>query len=198
MKQEINTILTKLDDQIRRFPKGPQFSIKGAIPIFFISLALLIISICGIFQSDYLLSSVAFILFAILIILVIDIHGIEIDLRENRIRDYKSLYGIKFGKWENLQNYKSIIITKGVLKIPTTEYADHSYDPYFYYYIKLIDENNEKELTLAEFNDLSKALEFLGATSDFLKAKEITVLKNHLLPTGWYMQLPSAPRELPG
>jgi hypothetical protein len=190
--------LTNLDDQIRRFPKGPQFSLKGAIPLFFISIALLIISISGIFQSEFLLSSVTFILFAILIILVIDIRGIEIDLRENRIRDYKSLYEIKIGKWENLNIYKSIIITKGVLKIPTTEYSDHSYDPYFYYYVKLIDENKEKELTLAEFNELSKALEFLRTSSFLLKAKDITVLQNQLLPTGRYMQLSSAPRELPG
>jgi hypothetical protein len=95
----------------------------------------------------------------------LDIHGIQYDKRLHRIKDYKLFLWFRIGQWKNISDYKSIHLTKKNLVIPATEYSEQRFDTYHYYHVRLVDEQNNKEIILAEFKNYYKALQISKSIS---------------------------------
>ena len=137
--------------------KGPQFKSKGTYILALISITFVILSVASFIKEDFYLSLLFFVIGFISFFYVLDIHGIQLDRNLNCIRDYKLILGIKIGKWQNFNNFKSIYLTKDQLTISTKEYGENSKVSFHYYFIKLVDEVNGKEITLSEFTNYYKA-----------------------------------------
>lgn len=91
----------------------------------------------------------------LLFYLVIDIHGIEVDPQLHMIREYKAILWFRFGKWKQINDFKSIYLTQK--NVVTKSFYAQSSDTYHYYHIKLVDEVNQKEIILAEYKNYYRA-----------------------------------------
>jgi hypothetical protein len=134
-------------------------------------LFLLILTIVSIGLGKYLLSAILIIINTLLILYVIDIRGIELDMTGLKILDYRKFLWFKIGKWNDFKNYNSVFLTRGKLVIRTSIYSEHPTDSYYYFFVKLVDEQNKKEIILAEFTDYQKAHQLLKNVSESLGIK---------------------------
>mgnify|MGYP006954414573 CR=1 FL=1 len=140
--------------------RGPQFKSKGGVLFVFLLLASLLFAIAVLFLGDYIIPIPFIIISIILFSYVLDIHGCEIDINEFKIREYKLFLWRRIGNWDSIKNYKYVYLTKGSLRLATSdypEYSDHPFDTYNYFFVKLIDEFHNKEIVIAEFREFSKA-----------------------------------------
>jgi hypothetical protein len=120
-----------------------------------ISLGCLIIAIRFLFLGEIITSTVLFLLSFVMIYYILDFHGFQLNKSTHQIRDYKDFMGVKFGKWHNLDDFKSIYLIKAHLVLPIFE--EEKAETFHYYHIKLVDEINKKELFLAEYTNYYKA-----------------------------------------
>ena len=159
---------SKGSSHILQHSRGPQFKAKGGVIVAFFSLGSFLIAIYGLLANQFVISVILLLLSVISFVYTIDIHGFELDALKFRIRDYKRFLWFKFGSWSYIRNYEFVYLTKGRLTIATSDYADHSYDTYYYYFVKLVDEVNHKEIVIAEFNELLKAESLSKKVADSL------------------------------
>jgi hypothetical protein len=116
------------------------------------------ISIRGLFIGEYIGSSILLIISIILFCFVLDFHGIEVDTLVHKIRDYKVIFWFRFGKWQNMNDFKWIHLIQDNVVVRTSDYSDHKSDTFHYYLIKLVDEINKREIILAEYKNYYRAL----------------------------------------
>ena len=149
--------------------KGPQFRKKGGVFFAFLSVGLIILSIGMISSGIYFIPSLGILFSLALILYTLDIHGIEIDPTGYRIRDYQIYLGFRTGRWEHITDYGHVYLTRGRLTISTTEYVEHESDTYYYFFVKLVDEFNHKEIMLAEYRDYKKAKDLARKVASSLR-----------------------------
>ncbi len=169
------TRLTDKKDQIIRISRGPQFKTPGGHFLAIIFLGILILLIFCIINKEFFYAGILLITDTILFSLVVDIHGIEVDTKVHRIRDYQSFLWFKTGKWTNINDYKTIYLSQNNVIVPTSEYSELSYDTFHYYNIRLVDEINNKEIFLAEYSNYYKARQISNyvAEATGLELKEV-------------------------
>lgn len=145
-----------------RLPHGAQFSNRGGIVGFFLAIFLLVISISLMVQSSFLLGFV-FLLFCLPIIaFVADLRGIEIDLKKEKIRSYRSFWGYRYGTWLDLKGFTTLVIqqdsTLEKRAIPKGHtYADsRAFDTHFHYTLSLADENKRIILKVWEEENIHR------------------------------------------
>jgi len=144
-------------NNIINISKGPQFATKGGAILAMVFLMFLVLTIACLLQAMYLLTLFFFFFRIIVFSIVIDVHGIEVNTCVHIIRDYKAFLWVRIGKWSNINDFKSIHLTKKNVIIRTSDYSDHFSDTYHYFHIKLVDELNKKEIFLAEYKNYYKA-----------------------------------------
>lgn len=156
---------------------GPQFKTKGGHILAMLFLCSMIISIDALFHGEYLGSCILMFISIILINVVLDFHGIEVDTLVHKIRDYKAILWFRIGKWQDMKDFRWIHLKQDNVVVRTSDYSDHKADTFHYYHIKLVDEINKKEIFLAEYKNYYRALHIsrrvAGATGlgfrDFLQ-----------------------------
>lgn len=169
------------NNSITRYAKGPQFQIQGGVFLFFLLMVFLVIAIVNIVFANYFLAVFFLLSSSLLFLYIINIRGFEIDTKSGQIKEYKKFLWMRIGKWEKLKNYTCICLTKGKLNIPRSVYSGYSVDTYFYYFVKLVNEVNKKELVLFSHQEYFLAKEFLDQISKLIKLEvkiKIKTLKN--------------------
>jgi|WetSurMetagenome_2_1015567.scaffolds.fasta_scaffold00406_21 hypothetical protein len=161
----------ELTGKVSGIYKGPQFETKGGVILFFIAALVLFLSGSFFSKGETLYAFISMLSCAILAFLVLDIHGIEIDYENERIKDYRNILGLRAGKWEDLRSYGVVRVSIKRMEMPTSEGSDHSFDSYFYYYVKLLNKYDNKEIFLAEFDDKEKAFQFAAKIADSLRIR---------------------------
>jgi hypothetical protein len=159
METQLTNSFDKLVTQgkhIIKISKGPQFNTVGGTYLAMIFLMFSILSIASLFMTEFLYALIFSIISIIIFSIVLDIHGIEVDKNEHKIRDYKLFLWFRIGKWSKINEFKSIYLTQKNVTIATTRYSDHRTDTYHYYHIKLVDEQFKKEILLAEYKNYYK------------------------------------------
>jgi hypothetical protein len=139
-------------------PRGPQFRTKGNYIVAMIALAVFIIAIASIIHGEFITGFISLIISFALFYYILDFHGFQLDHETHRIRDYKNFLWIKFGKWENLKDFKSIYLVKAHLVVSTSLYSEEKSETFHYYHLKLVDETRKKVIFLAEYDNYYKAL----------------------------------------
>jgi len=81
--------------------KGPQFGRKMSIIFLLISIALFFPGV-NLLNSDSLLSAACFAGIVLLMPIFLDYQGVEIDMKNQRIRSYRSYLGLKWGTWVSM------------------------------------------------------------------------------------------------
>jgi hypothetical protein len=158
-------------ENITRITKGPQFETKGGVFLFFLAFFIIFLSGDCFIKQKFIYALLSLFISTLLLYLVIDIRGIEIDHFEYKIRDYRNLLGFRIGKWEDIRDYKSVSISLRNVKEATSEGSDHDFDVYFYYYVNLINKPDNKILFLAEFEEKEKAKQFANKIASKLNIK---------------------------
>jgi len=138
-------------------PQGPQFKTWGGPGIAMIFLMFLLVSIVSLIQREFLIAVGCIIITIMLLYLVLDFRGIEVDTGNHKIKDYKLFLWIKIGKWSDIKDFKTIYITSKNVTVRTSLYSGNSSETYHYYHIKLVDEATHKEIFLAEYKNYYKA-----------------------------------------
>jgi len=154
------------EDQVINIRKGPQFKTRGGPALAAAFLFLLVFSVIGLLINEYLVSLICFLLCIPVFSLVLDIKGIEYDKSLHQIKDYKLFLWFRIGQWKNIHDFTSIYLTNKDLVVATSEYSGGTFDTYHYYYIKLVDEVNNKEILLAEYKNYYKALQISKGITD--------------------------------
>ena len=146
------------ENQLINISRGPQFKTKGVAILAVLSLTSLILSISSLFNADFLLAFILLIISITIFSIVLDIHGIEVDKNEHKIREYKIILGFRIGKWECINDFNSIYLAQENVNVRTSDHSEQVSETYHYYFIKLVDELNKKEILLAEYKNYYKAL----------------------------------------
>jgi hypothetical protein len=152
-----NRPLTAAAKNIIRISRGPQFGAKGRPVLALFAMASFILSVYSLIMEEFLYSIVLLLTGIVIFSLVLNIHGIEVDTCRHTIRDYIRFLWFRIGKWRNINDYRSIYLTRENVVIRTSGYAEHASDTFHYYYIKLVDEHNNREIILAECKNYYKA-----------------------------------------
>ena len=87
---------------------------------------------------------------------MLNIQGVNIDLKKKKISVYKNILWFSIPKVFDLSDYKTIYITKKRIVVYQSEYEDYSSESYNYYYISLTNETNDRTVVLAESQSYKK------------------------------------------
>ena len=165
--------------------QGSKFDKKFGYLYFFILVLLLPISIAVTIYTIYELKFAPLVLVAllwvILINLLINIQGIEIDLEKNIFRNYKKFIFYKYGSWRDFEGFKTLSITSDHLSLSKSFYSG-GYETHFYYYVSFVNDSSKLNIRIAEFDNYYKAYSFAKKTSaefnleikDYIKGKNVT------------------------
>ncbi len=153
------------EKQILSISRGPQFKLKGVAYFAMFLVLLVLLTVASFMISEYAVAIVILIISIVLFSYILDIQGFEIDSKEMKIRTYKDFLWIRYGKWEDFNNYTIVCLTNENLHISTSEGVDHAYDTFHYYYVKLLDENHQKEIYLGEYTNYYEALKISKSIS---------------------------------
>src|ERR1035437_7699494 len=131
-----NNLIAK-ENNVIKVSKGPQFKTKGGTILAMIFL--LFLSVAFLYQAEFLVALICFFISVIIFSLALDIHGMELDTSNHKIRDYTAFLWFKIGEWSNINEFPSIYLTQKNVTIRTSGYSGGSADTYHYYHIKLVD-----------------------------------------------------------
>jgi len=99
----------------------------------------------------------------------LDIRGIQIDLTDQKIRQYKQNLTGKNGKWLELSIFNKIILTHEFYKVSTTDYSDiidgdisTSKTTHGHFVVRLIGSKSKKSLIITEEMKYSAAKKTLA------------------------------------
>lgn len=162
--------------------KGPQFASKYRKIVYFLSLVLLILTIPSLYYFGFL-SIIFFSMFLICLNYVIDVRGIEIDLSTKMLREYKSFFGHKRGKWLNLSIFEAIRIDRKILyEIVKVGNEFEEYHPalenYIFYNIKIIEARKKHFIKLASLKNRNIAIEIAQIVSQETGIRYIETIKD--------------------
>ncbi len=160
-----------------RISKGPQFNIKGAPFIAMAALACFILGISAIINLDIPAAVVSLMVGMILLIIALDIRGIELKRDTKEIREYKALFCWRIGKFASMSEYNAIGLLQENVVVRTTRYSDHSTDTFHYYRIYLVDEINNKAIFLAEMSNFHNADIFAKRIAELTGMTYVNLLK---------------------
>lgn len=144
--------------------RGPQFGKFGATFIFFISMFIIILAVISIvknqFTNGFILIGVAVVLFGYLL----DFRGFEIDFENNRIRNYKSFLGLRYGEWFNLEEFDTLqVFNQNLLEgrsSPSNGYGSGEYDTHHFYTIILFNRKKDKMIPIYEGRTYPSTMRF--------------------------------------
>lgn len=169
-----------------RIPSGPQFRNPLAILLFFILLILIFSGITTLLTGAILFFLLQSLVLILVLSLILDFRGIEINRERMMIRSYRQLLWFRYGKWIPLQQYVSLRLQvdfaiqgaspKACGKSPTSAYYD----------VVLVHFNKKNNLVLKEFTSYNKALVFMEMyarwlnlpSSDYVAEKRISRFKS--------------------
>lgn len=88
-------------------------------------------------------------------------YGIQINVDQNKFREYASMFGIKYGEWKALEKTPFISVVKGRSGMTvysrsnrSTSVIDDRYE------VCLLNNSHRKRVVIQKFEDKSKALEY--------------------------------------
>jgi hypothetical protein len=157
--------------------RGPQFRDGKPVFAFFIFLALLIISISFIIEGDYVVVAFLSVFIILLLFYILDIQGIDIDIKKSLYRSYKLYLWGKRGKWEDYSSFKSVKIDFEIYYVKTAKFYSYysgtsnfsGKERHDRYLIMLSSDDKKNKLLVAERIEYKNAIK---------KAKEISRLLN--------------------
>lgn len=153
---------------VLRVSQGPKFGNPGAAILFFLFMALVIIAIVGFVYQEVTIALIIAILAILLLSYILDIQGIEVNFKKNKIRRYSSFLGFRRGKWFDLSNFEKIGITHDLLLEKRKFYPSARkgrYSHHNYYTLVLINDRNKVVIPIYESenpNHVKKAGKWLS------------------------------------
>jgi hypothetical protein len=161
--------------------KESRFNKRFGFFYFFILVLLFPTTLILIFNLMIIPTILSVLLYVIIINLLFNIQGIEIDKEKNIFRNYKKFFFYKYGSWMDFNNFKILSITSDHLSLSKSFYSG-GYETHFYYYVSFVNESSKLNIRIAEFDDYYKAYSFAKKTSvefnleikDHIKGKTVT------------------------
>ncbi|MCX6310443.1 MAG: hypothetical protein NT084_02285 [Bacteroidetes bacterium] len=131
--------------------------------------SIILIFIFGIFRCGFLLT--------ISLMLLSSKKGFQIDILENRVRSYISIFGFRKGEWIGMGNFPFLCIKKKVKQEEIEIWGSRLDQEYVAYEIWLLTNNHQEYLIVKTLLELDEAQQFVEAYSKKLN-KLVVSLKN--------------------
>ena len=155
------------------YSRGAQFKGGKSTFLFFISFAILVTLISLLYNGEHLSALAIFPFLAVALFLTADIQGIEIDLEQNKVREYRLTLLGKKGSWMNFKPFTKISLNQADYNISTADLTTggrESYeDQHHHFVVEIINPTQNIKLLLAENGDLKKAHKILTEASERLQ-----------------------------
>lgn len=141
---------------------GMQFDRPGAK---FVGLAIMFVFVGAIFafiSTQWILGAVLLVATPVLVAYVIDLRGLEIDFKNEKIRRYQSFLGMTTGEWMPLSAFDSVRVYQHQLKTQKGKFINRGpkkYDTHAYYYVRLVSPGLNTSVSLLELNNYQRAKE---------------------------------------
>lgn len=151
------------------YSRGGQFKGGKSIFLFFVSLSLLIRVIYLVFHSEYASMLLTLVFLALTLFIMTDIRGVEIDIKKNKIREYRLRIWGKTGAWMDYQQFSKITLSLGSYDIHTSDLSPEGNGSYsekhHHFVVELVNTHGDKKLTLGEKSDYKEARQLMKEAS---------------------------------
>ncbi|PLX11354.1 MAG: hypothetical protein C0594_03760 [Marinilabiliales bacterium] len=159
--------------KIIQISRGPQFRNGKGAGLFVLTLFILITSIALSIGNLVNYAIPGFVLAILLLSFIIDFQGIELDKKNNKIRNYRMFLWFRYGSWVSFDSYKSIQLEKD-------SYTTSIIDPFGFatrigpasktfthrhYVITAINPESNEGLVIAEIRIYEQAVSFIEKTA---------------------------------
>lgn len=164
----IETLLLpqQASDGILRVKHGAQFSRFGGVAGWFLALALLIIAIVSNVHGALFVAIPLYVFCFLIIALIADYQGIELNMNERKIRSYRSFLGYRSGEWHSQEKFTHIKILEDNIFEERALRSEVGYfrrfDNHKYYGAYLVDKDRNNFIKLYENESVTKTRLFAG------------------------------------
>lgn len=145
---------------VLRLNQGMQFDRPGAKFVWLLLMVLLIISVMMIINGSLIIGILLLIPVAPLVAYIIDIQGIEVDFKNEKIRKYRTLLWKRSGEWMPLSAFDSVRVYQHKLKTRrglVGSVTGKKFDTDAYYYVRLVSPGLNQSVSLLEMDDYHRA-----------------------------------------
>lgn len=174
------------ESRIRHIYSNAKFN-NYSVFLAFIVLFGITILVVTIKENLIAISFALLILLIFLFSLMIDIQGVEVDKKNQKIRNYRKIFWIKNGKWLDFKKYKTVQLSKERMAVPISIMRDSGAEIFYYFFIKFIDDESKSEIVIRDFNNYKKAKTFaVELANEFnLSFSNITMSKKSKYEEVW-------------
>ena len=145
-----------------RLKKGMQFGRTIAPYVFIVLVAILSASILTMISSSFIVGLLLLPICIPLVAYIIDLQGIEVDFKNEKIRKYRSFLGLRTGDWWDLSAFDSVRVYQHELKTQKGKFirrGPKKYDTYAFYYVRLVSPGLTKSISILELDNYHRAKE---------------------------------------
>jgi len=145
---------------ILKLSQGMQFDRPGAKFVWLLMMFVLIGAIMSFINGLWVVGLVLLPLIIPIAAYTIDVQGVEIDFKNDKIRHYRWFLGLHFGDWLPLNAFDSVRVYQHQLKTRRGlmgRATGKKYDLDAYYYVRLVSPGLNKSISLLELEDYNRA-----------------------------------------
>ncbi|MCT4623591.1 MAG: hypothetical protein N4A46_08210 [Schleiferiaceae bacterium] len=144
------------------FNRGAQFGEKKSAYIFFVFILIIVFIVAFISNQEYVYASLCVLPLFLAFILMADIRGVDVNLEQNKIREYKLLPWGKNGKWKDFELFKKVVLIPSTYDVRTADLNSGGHDVYV---------DKHKHFVIALTNPLESESIIIGEKSDYKQAQ---------------------------
>ena len=152
------------------YSRGGQPTGAKSIIFFFVGIFFIVLIILFLINGKYLPALLAFPFIAIVFFIAADFQGVEINLEQNKIREYQITLLGRTGDWMNYQHFSIITLNQATFKTQDTmNYNEPYVEQHSYFIVELVNLKDNIKLILGEHGDYNAALELMKTARKQLK-----------------------------
>ena len=160
-------------------PKG----LKSTL-FFTASLSLVVIIFSKVYDGDFLSAFLCLPILLVALILTANIEGVEINIDQNKVREYRITLLGKRGKWMDFKSFSKITLNQSAFTIYTANLVagdNQTYrDNYNHFLVELVNPKDNIKLLLGEKAYYNEAKEMLKAVSAQLQLETQNIFQERL------------------
>ena len=152
------------------YSRGGQLTGAKSLIFFFVGIFFFVLIIFFLINGKYLPALLTLPLMAITFFIAADFKGVEINLEQNKIREYQITLLGRAGDWMNYQHFSRINLNQATFEINDTwNYNEIHREQHSYFIVEIVNLTDNIKLILGEHRDYNTALELMKTASKQLK-----------------------------
>lgn len=166
--------------------RGAQFRGGKTAYLFLVTVALICLTGAMLFEGEYLIAAISITVAILSLFFVLDVHGVEIDLRKKGVRHYRLRPWGRDGEWQSLSEFRAIEIDheKYMVNVRSAyQLGDIGgriiRERHWRFTVFLVGIKANSHILLMETQDLNKALKFANQSASRLRMPMIDKVRRN-------------------